>query len=134
VKQRDRSRAATLIVAALVVCFVFGVVVDRMVTTHRTQELAYTGRIASICGSGDRLAEGQDCFAIVLDAPAGPDDCYSGEGDLSLSGLGPAFWGDHTFPQDTAPGIGDDVRVTVVSTADAGCTPVDIQVLSRASG
>jgi hypothetical protein len=135
VEPRDRSRAATLIVVGLVLCFVFGVVVDRMVTTHRTQELVYTGRIAAICGSAARLAQGQDCFAIALDEPIGADDCYSGQSDLSLPGLGPGFWGSHTpFPQDTPPGVGDDVRVTVVSTLDVGCTPVDIQVLSRASG
>ena len=134
-ERRDRPRAATLIVAALVLCFVIGVVIDRMVTTHRTQELVYTGRIAAICGSAPRLAEGQRCFSVALDAPTGADDCYPGEGDLSLADLGPGFWGSHApFPEDTPPGIGDDVRVTVVSTADEGCTPVDIQVLSRASG
>jgi hypothetical protein len=135
VERRDRPRAATLIVAALVLCFIVGVVIDRMVTTHRTEQLVYTGRISAICGSAPRLAEGQECFAIALDAPSGADDCYPGHGDLSLAGLGPVFWGNHApFPEDRAPGVGDDVRVTVVSSADVGCTPVDIRVLSRASG
>jgi hypothetical protein len=128
-----RTRAATVVVAVLVVCLILGIAIDRMVTSHRTQELVYTGRISAICGSAQRLAAGQQCFALRLDTATPPDDCYPGGGDLSLPGLGPGFWGSHApFPDDTPPGIGDDVRVTVVSTADVGCTPVDIQVVSRA--
>jgi hypothetical protein len=133
VEQRRPSRAAPWIVAALVLCLIFGIAIDRLATRHSTEEMTYTGRISAICGSAQRLAEGQDCFAVTLDPTAPPDDCYPGKGDLSLPGLGPGFWSSHApFPEETAPGIGDEVRVTVLATTDVGCTPVNIAIVSRA--
>ncbi len=134
-EKRHPSRAAGFVVAALVLCLLLGIAIDRLATRSSPEELTYTGRISAICGSAQRLAADQDCFALTLDSSVAPDDCYPGTGDLSLPAPGPDFWSNHApFPEQTAPGIGDEVHVTVVATVDAGCTPVDIQVVSRASG
>ena len=124
-----RAPTAWLIVVLVVISLVAGLGAGYALW-HRAwpKQLNYSGRLASICGGARQMAPGQGCMAIALDpGTIRKDACYSGAGDLSLPGLGPGFWGMHgAFPPGGAPRVGDHVRVVVLDTLGAGCTPVDI--------